>query len=148
MLSCHWSIVRLCRTTVLSTALQKLLLFRISPVWVKNSFLFTLWRGGVTIEWPLKAMQGSPKRPPKDSGGCRLTFFFLLWPQGSAVWRWGLDRMYCYGVEMSIWHCIYRKVASSRLVYYSILNSFGQRSQYISIKFPLHKQSENPWMCY
>ena len=23
-------------------------------------------------------------------------------------------------------------------VYYSILNSFGQRSQYISIKFPLH----------
>ena len=38
----------------------------------------------------------------------------------------------------------YRKVASSRPVYYSILNSFGQRSQYISIKFPLHKQSENP----
>ena len=29
-------------------------------------------------------------------------------------------------------------------VYYSILNSFGQRSQYISVKFPLHKQSENP----
>ena len=29
-------------------------------------------------------------------------------------------------------------------VYYSILNSFGQRSQYRSIKFPLHKQSENP----
>ena len=27
----------------------------------------------------------------------------------------------------------YLKVASSRLVYYSILNSFGQRSQYISI---------------
>ena len=43
----------------------------------------------------------------------------------------------------------YRKVASSRLVYYSILNSFAQRSQYISIKFPLHKQSENPWVvCY
>ena len=39
---------------------------------------------------------------------------------------------------------IYRKVASSRPVYYSILNSFGQRSQYISIKFPFHKQSENP----
>ena len=29
-------------------------------------------------------------------------------------------------------------------VYYSILNSFGLRSQNISIKFPLHKQSENP----
>ena len=38
---------------------------------------------------------------------------------------------------------IYRKVASSRPVYYSILNSFGQRSQYISTKFPLHKLSEN-----
>ena len=31
---------------------------------------------------------------------------------------------------------IYRKVARSRLVYYSILNSFGQRSQYININFP------------
>ena len=38
----------------------------------------------------------------------------------------------------------YLKVASSRLVYYSILNSFGQRSQYISIKFPHYKQYENP----
>ena len=36
----------------------------------------------------------------------------------------------------------YHKVVSSRPVYYSILNSFGQR--YISIKFPLHKRSENP----
>ena len=42
----------------------------------------------------------------------------------------------------------YRKVASNTPVYYSILNSFGKRSQYISIKFPLHKQSENLWMCY
>ena len=42
----------------------------------------------------------------------------------------------------------YRKIASSRPVYYSILNSFGQRSRYISIKFRLHKQSENPKMCY
>ena len=38
----------------------------------------------------------------------------------------------------------YRKVASSRLVYYSILNYFDQRSQYMSIKFPLHKKSDNP----
>jgi hypothetical protein len=38
---------------------------------------------------------------------------------------------------------IYRRVASSRPVYYSILNSLGQRSQYVSLKFPLHKQSEN-----
>ena len=34
---------------------------------------------------------------------------------------------------------MYRKVASSRLVYYSIMNSFGQRSQHINIKFTLHK---------
>ena len=39
----------------------------------------------------------------------------------------------------------YRKVANNRPVYYSILDSLGQRSQY---KYPLHKQSENPKMCY
>ena len=43
---------------------------------------------------------------------------------------------------------VYRKVASSRPVYYSILDSLGQRSQYTSMKFPLHKQSGNPKMCY
>ena len=52
-------------------------------------------------------------------------------------------------------HCIrrpsisvYRKIASSRPVYYSILNSIGQRSQYIIIKYPLHKQSKTPWVCF
>ena len=34
---------------------------------------------------------------------------------------------------------VYCKVASSRPVYYSILDFCGQRSQYISIKFPFHK---------
>ena len=29
-----------------------------------------------------------------------------------------------------------------------ILDPFDQRSQYISIKFPLHELSENPWVCY
>jgi hypothetical protein len=42
----------------------------------------------------------------------------------------------------------YRKVASSRQVYYSILDHFVQRSQYISIKILLHKQFENVKMCY
>ena len=42
----------------------------------------------------------------------------------------------------------YCKVSSSRPVYYSILDTFGQRSRYKSIKFPLHKESENPWTCY
>jgi hypothetical protein len=40
----------------------------------------------------------------------------------------------------------YRKVASSRPVYYSILELYGQRSQYISIKFPLHKPLKI-WKC-
>ena len=40
-------------------------------------------------------------------------------------------------------HPIYRKVESVRPVYYPILEHFGQRPQYISIKFPLHKHSEN-----
>ena len=43
---------------------------------------------------------------------------------------------------------IYSKVPSSRPVYYSFLDYLGQRLQYISIKFPLHKQSENLKMCY
>ena len=39
-----------------------------------------------------------------------------------------------------IFNILIRKVASTRLVsYYSILESFGQRSQYISIKFTLCK---------
>ena len=42
----------------------------------------------------------------------------------------------------------YRKVASNRPVYYSILDSLGERSQYISIKFPPHKRPENSEMCY
>ena len=42
----------------------------------------------------------------------------------------------------------YCKVTSSRLRYYSILDSFSQTSQYIRIKFALHKQSVNPWVSY
>ena len=42
----------------------------------------------------------------------------------------------------------YCKVVSSRPVYYSIFNSLGIRSQYICIKFPLHKQSKNAWVRY
>ena len=42
----------------------------------------------------------------------------------------------------------YSKVSCSRPVYYSIFDNFVQRSQYVSIKILLHKQSENPWICY
>ena len=42
-------------------------------------------------------------------------------------------------------YTIYCRVASSRPVYYSILKLFGQRSQYISIKFPLQCLLK---MCY
>ena len=46
---------------------------------------------------------------------------------------------------------VYLNVASSRPVYSSILECFGQRAQYISNKyqlFLLHKHSENAWLCY
>ena len=52
----------------------------------------------------------------------------------------------CYFSSWSKIENMYRKVASSRLVCYLIWNSFCQRSQYVKIKFPLHKQSENPWI--
>ena len=55
---------------------------------------------------------------------------------------WALLRIWFVVIVLSKF--IYRKVASSRPVYYSILDSLDQRSQYISIKFPLHKHSENP----
>ena len=42
-------------------------------------------------------------------------------------------------IEMQKCHSDYHKVTSSRLGYYSILYPFAQRSQCISIKFPLHK---------
>ena len=45
-----------------------------------------------------------------------------------------------YGGTSKIQYC---KVASSRPVYYSILELFGQRSHYISITFLLHKPSDN-----
>ena len=41
----------------------------------------------------------------------------------------------------------YHKVASSKPVYYPILISLSQRSQYLRIKFLLHKQFENAWVC-
>ena len=42
----------------------------------------------------------------------------------------------------------YRISANSFLGNYSFLKFFDQRSQYISIKFPLHKPSKNLKMCY
>ena len=53
-------------------------------------------------------------------------------------WKW------CYCCN----DCKYRKVASSRPVYYSILDPFVKRSQYINIQNPLHKQSEKANVCY
>ena len=54
--------------------------------------------------------------------------------------------------EVGIWHgwvsSLNLCTVKLRSVDYSKFNSFSQRSQYISIKFPLHKQSENPKMCY
>ena len=51
------------------------------------------------------------------------------------------QKLTCISI-VSICSIPFRKVASSRQVYDSILNFFGQRSQDTSIKFPLHKESE------
>ena len=51
---------------------------------------------------------------------------YVLWPFAKRVKNWN--------IVATIWIC------------YSF--QFGQRSRYISIKFSLHKQSENPKMCY
>ena len=55
---------------------------------------------------------------------------------------------FSHRLYVNIYFLNYRKVTSSRPVYYSILNSLGQRSQCISIKFPLLKQPKNVWVCF
>ena len=51
----------------------------------------------------------------------------------------GAMRNFFYMDNQKIVANTYHKVAGSRSVYYSILTSFSQRPQYVSIKFPLHK---------
>ena len=76
---------------------------------------------------------------------------WLSWEQTTlkAYWcrkfKWDLSEILVQIIFSSLalvlkyWNVFkYRKVTSSKPVYYSILNSLGQRSQYISIKFPLH----------
>ena len=50
-------------------------------------------------------------------------------------------------IRVFIVHTVKSRVVD-RSTMYSILELFGQRSQYIIIKFPLHKPSENLKMCY
>ena len=60
-------------------------------------------------------------------------------------------QLFCWkskGTQLSAVHSPefnYNTFASSRLGYHSILDSFGQSSKYISVKFSLYKLSENPW---
>ena len=91
-----------------------------SPVWGKNSFLFMLWRGGVTIEWPLKAIrlalwpkmaQNGPKRPETAQNGLKEklllfrifpvwvknSFFFMLWRDGVTI-EWPLK-----AIRLALW---------------------------------------------
>ena len=69
--------------------------------------------------------------------------FFNLPKQNFCFWT-KLQNQILYWEEIKRWrlknNLFYRKVVSRRPVYYLILNSLDQRSQYISIKFPLHKQ--------
>ena len=72
-----------------------------------------------------------------------IVFWLLsLWNKNAKIqrhWIWRVWRFF---------KSAYCKVANSRPVYYSISDLFIQRSQYINIKLFLHKQSENPWVCY
>ena len=81
---------------------------------------------------------------PRDSSVVSLEkfkFFFLLGPiRPELDSSWQKSRLNMFDKKKWFELDIYRKVASSRLAYYSVLNSFGQRSQYISIKSPLHNQ--------
>ena len=64
--------------------------------------------------------------------------------------KWVVFQIWFKCVIVDVCHCQhnYRKVTSSGPVYHSILETFGHRSQGISIKFPLLKHSENAWVCY
>ena len=61
--------------------------------------------------------------------------------QGPANTNIGKDVVFTQLVIFEFTNYRYPKVTSSRPVYYSILELLGQRSQYIRIKFPLHKPS-------
>ena len=80
---------------------------------------------------------------------------YVLWPLAKRVQNWTVDRPTApnFTVVAANFNFLHNKMnfccgnysrketVKMHLcsVYYSILNSFGQRSQYISIKFPLHK---------
>ena len=71
-----------------------------------------------------------------------LSIYYPFWFKTDIIGEFICDR----SIFQTFWktHTLKSRALGSRPVYYSILKSFGQRSQYISIKPPLHKQSENP----
>ena len=74
----------------------------------------------------------------------------ILWLKHLLVFLEDKSSLLCIA-KQAVSHCnayVVRKVASSRPVYYSILDHFVQRSQYTSFKISLQKQSENVKMCY
>ena len=75
-------------------------------------------------------------------------YFFSIHPLGTVKSRAVDQSTIQFWNFLAKGHSTYRKVASSRPVYYSILDIFGQKGHYISIKFPLHKHSENLKTCY
>ena len=76
-----------------------------------------------------------------------LSFGHSDWYQSSVLNKYTQSRLTLNWQILAKWDK-YLKVLSSRPIYCSILNSLCQRSQYVSIKLPLHKQSENAWVCY
>ena len=100
------------------------------------------------------------------------TWFKFWWPLRSKVF-WNISFLFTSILQDSQQHykkeLIYRRKKKSYLMFWGICkDNFwytvksravdrstiqrskvqGQRSQYIRIKFPLHKESENPWPCF
>ena len=107
------------------------------------SICFSQW-----ICWNACKMTFISLLPTLDSQAHNLLIFVHIFLTDFVFLTFWDNRELLYWVVKWNIEFIYRKVASSSLVYYWILNSLGQRSQYISIRFPLHKQFENAWVCY
>ena len=112
---------------------------KVSQKWVTNSlkFLFFFWN---LADMPhnISALTGTKV----NIKNAIRTVIFIKKANLFYKKQWQIDNLRLI-VSRFMNTYTYHKVASSRVVYYSISNSFGQRSHYISIKFPLHKPSEN-----
>ena len=105
---------------------------------------YTLWIGGTRKQFFRREKKFSCITKTTTTKNWFLVFSFSFWFQFIQL----LEDLYNKVALLTVGKDFftYRLVTSSRPVYYSKVK--GQRLQYISIKFLLHKESENPWTCY